>query len=78
MRNSIMSQRERVTHIVKQSHYDLLEKWLELRRFRLPNRSGTIVSYKCILVHEFTRTHKFANYLSVHLVCSSLVRPLLV
>jgi len=26
-----------------------------------PNRSGVLVNYKRILVHEFTRPHKFAN-----------------
>jgi len=30
--NSILSQRERVTHVVKQSHYNLLKEiWLYLR-----------------------------------------------
>jgi len=42
------------------------------------SHSRIVASYKRILVHEFTRPHKFSNYLSINWVCSSLVSPLLV
>jgi len=33
-----------------------------------PNRSGVLVGYKRVLVHEFARPHSFANYFYLVLI----------
>jgi len=49
--NSILSQRERVTHPIGQSEHDLPENWLRPRYLRKSNRSGVFVGYKRVLDH---------------------------
>jgi len=59
--NSILSQRERVSHPIGQSYHDLPKNWFWPQYLSESNRSGMFVSYKHVLVHEFARPHSFAN-----------------